>query len=130
MVPELADPPALGRGSTVRFLARRHGTAVGIVSIAVDDGSAELKRMFVRPVARGHGVADALLDAALSRAAAAGCRTVWLETMRGAMDRAIAVYRRHGFVDSSRRGTLDGVPGVVVLERALGPRGGGRARAG
>ncbi len=47
---------------------------------------------------------------------------MWLKTIRGPMDPAIAVYRRHGFLEvADRRPTLD-VNGVVVMERALADR--------
>jgi GNAT superfamily N-acetyltransferase len=103
------------------WLADRDGLAVGTVAVHVhDDRSAELKRMYVRPIARGQGVADALVRRAISRAREHGCRSVWLETVRGAMDRAIAVYRRHGFrpVDPARQ-TLRLDSTVVVMERPL-----------
>jgi GNAT superfamily N-acetyltransferase len=74
------------------FLAAWGSTCVGTVAIRCQsDGSAELKRMYVRPVARGSGVADRLVGAAVDFASERGCRDVWLETVRGPMDPAIAV---------------------------------------
>lgn len=43
------------------FVARRDGVAVGCGGVAAFDGFAEVKRMYVRPAARGLGVAQALL---------------------------------------------------------------------
>jgi putative acetyltransferase len=43
------------------FIAWAEGQAVGCGGIALFAGFAELKRMYVRPDARGRGVADALL---------------------------------------------------------------------
>lgn len=43
------------------FVARRDGVAVGCGGVAAFDGFAEVKRMYVRPSARGLGVAQALL---------------------------------------------------------------------
>src|SRR5256885_6438513 len=44
------------------FIARLDDDPVGCGGIAFDDGLAELKRMYVRPSARGRGVADAILS--------------------------------------------------------------------
>jgi putative acetyltransferase len=43
------------------FLARSNGLAVGCGGVAFFAGFAELKRMYVRDIARGRGVAQALL---------------------------------------------------------------------
>ena len=43
------------------FLARRQGTAVGCGGVALFADYAEVKRMYVRPSARGQGVAEAIL---------------------------------------------------------------------
>jgi ribosomal protein S18 acetylase RimI-like enzyme len=100
-------------------LARRGALAVGTVAVRWHgDGEAELKRLYVRPIARNAGIADRLVDDAIRRAGDRGCHRVWLETLPGAMDRAVAVYRRHGFVPTAHPPHLS-VPGVVVMERRL-----------
>lgn len=43
------------------FLARRQGVAVGCGGVALFPDYAEVKRMYVRPSARGQGVAEAIL---------------------------------------------------------------------
>lgn len=48
-----------------------------------------------------------------------GCRDVWLETVRGPMDPAIALYRRNGFDDAPVREATLRVPGILVMERQL-----------
>jgi putative acetyltransferase len=107
----------------VLYLAAWEGTAVGAVSVRVKpDRSAELKRMYVRPIARGRGVVDWLIGAAIAAAIERQCHTVWLETIRGAMDRAIAVYRRNGFAASSTRRPALATPLAIVMERSLVPR--------
>ena len=104
------------------YLAAWEAIAVGAVAILVQpDGSAELKRMYVRPYARGRGVADRLIDAAVAGATERQCHTVWLETVRGAMDPAISVYRRNGFAESSTRRPTLSVEGAIVMERILSP---------
>jgi putative acetyltransferase len=105
----------------VLYLAAWQAIAVGAVAIRVQpDGSAELKRMYVRPIARGRGIADRLIDAAVAGATERQCDTVWLETLRGVMDPAIAVYRRNGFALSSTRPPTLSVEGAIVMERILG----------
>lgn len=119
-----AEVAALAGGSPDRtvFLARRAGTTVGTVSVRVhDDGTAELKRMYVRPVARGTGIADLLVHAAIDEARARGCDVLWLETHPVAMARAVSVYRRCGFVEADPAKVRLAVPGVIVMEQRLGP---------
>ena len=45
------------------YLGAWHGTAVGVVApIRRARRKRRLKRMYVRPIARGHGIADRLID--------------------------------------------------------------------
>lgn len=109
-----------GTENAAVLLADLRATCVGAVAIRCHaDGSAELKRMYVRPVGRGRGVADRLVEAAVAFAAQRGCRSVWLETVRGSMEAAIAVYRRNGFADAPGRVATLSMKGVVVMERPL-----------
>jgi GNAT superfamily N-acetyltransferase len=102
------------------YLAAWHAMAIGAVAIrALPDGTAELKRMYVRPIARGHGIADRLIDVAIAGAVERQRRTIWLETVRGAMDPAIAVYRRNGFAESSTRLPTLPLDGAIVMERIV-----------
>jgi GNAT superfamily N-acetyltransferase len=106
-----------GRPDAALFIASKGELAVGTLGVRCAGGMAELKRMYVRPVARGSGTADALIAAAIDFAADAGCSHVWLETVRGGMDPAIAVYRRNGFtVVGDQKPTL-AFGGVVVMRR-------------
>jgi diamine N-acetyltransferase len=57
-----------------------------------------LNRLYVAPVAQGRGVGGALLDRALRAARAKGHDVLWLSVWEH-NHRAIAVYRRWGFVD-------------------------------
>src|SRR5688572_28634499 len=49
------------RPGVLFFLARLDGEPVGCGGIALEDGFAEVKRMYVRPHARGRNVAAAIL---------------------------------------------------------------------
>jgi putative acetyltransferase len=78
------------------FVARRGDVAVGCGGIALLDGFAEVKRMYVRQVARGSGVAQSLLAHLEAETRAAGLALMRLETgTRQAA--AVRVYERHGF---------------------------------
>ena len=62
----------------------------------VDAHRAELKRLYVRPAFRGHGLGRALLQWAMNQARAAGYAEVVGDTMP-AMREALALYDRMGF---------------------------------
>ena len=117
---ELEDLASVYDGGRARmFAAFEQGLVMGTVAVRFhDDGSAELKRMYVRRAARGGGFADRLVEEVVASARERGCRSVWLETVRGAMDRAIALYGRHGFVVSERDGGLTH-HAVIVMQRPL-----------
>jgi ribosomal protein S18 acetylase RimI-like enzyme len=57
----------------------------------------ELKRLWVRPSGRGLGLGRALTQAVLNRAAAAGCKAVFLDTVPASMDAAYRLYLQMGF---------------------------------
>jgi GNAT superfamily N-acetyltransferase len=75
------------------------GDAVGCGGLfRVDGATAELKRMFVAPAARGRGVARAVLGALEERAAGLGYERLRLET-GNRQPEAIALYRSAGYTD-------------------------------
>lgn len=83
------------------------------------DGSAELKRVYVRPSARGRGIAAQLIDRAIEVAGASGATTLWLETLPGLMDTAIALYRSRGFVEVADATRSVDIEGVIRMERRI-----------
>lgn len=86
-----------GRGRLV--LATVDGVPAGVGALKpVDADVAEVKRMFVRPRARGTGVGRAVLEHLLADARSEDFRTVRLETFTF-MRPALALYRSFGFVD-------------------------------
>ena len=96
----------LGDAANVVFVAEHAGVAVGYAMLRRHAGPAcvpdrdaiELARLYAVRSAIGSGVGAALMQACLDEAAAQGCRTIWLGVWeRNA--RAIAFYRRRGFVD-------------------------------
>lgn len=81
-------------------------------------GIAEIKRLYVRPQARGQGVAKALVSAMLEEAAALGYGDVKLDTL-AQMETAITLYRAFGFDDIPAYGSHP-YPGLVTLGKKLG----------
>jgi len=73
------------------------GRVVGTVAVVPrEDGTCELKRLYLRPEYRGRGHGEALLTAALDWAAARGFRTMvaWSDVR---LPRAHRLYERLGF---------------------------------
>ena len=87
----------------VFLLAHGHGPAepdafvagCGGVQLLAPD-TAEVKRMWVAPVARGHGLGRRLLEALEQQAAELGARRVLLDT-NSTLVEAVAMYERAGY---------------------------------
>ncbi len=111
-------------GDVVAFFVARDGSGrpVGCAALRVYEGVVfELRRMYVRGVARGQGIADALLAAVLERARSLGGARLVLECGTEQPE-AIAVYRRHGFEpDPALRRLRRLAPLAVLRPRSGGP---------
>lgn len=95
------------------FIARLDGAAAGCGGVALFDGYAELKRMYVRPGARGHGVAQALLTYIETTALQAGVPMARLET--GVHQHAaLRLYERAGYVRCAAFGEYRSMPPEAV----------------
>jgi GNAT superfamily N-acetyltransferase len=82
------------------YVAELGGESVGVGGLKLlSDTKAEIKRMFVRPAAQGHGVGSAIVRKLVDDARALGCETVYLESA-AFMHPAHALYRSVGFVPS------------------------------
>jgi len=80
------------------FVARLEGAALGCGGVALFADFAEVKRMYVRPAARGAGIARAILARLESEARTAGLPVLRLET-GDEQHEALRLYRRYGFTD-------------------------------
>lgn len=84
----------------------------------LDARTAELKRLYVRPGARGTGAGRRLAAAAIDAARALGYRRLLLDTLPATMGPALALYRSLGFqpIPSWRERPT---PGAIELEKLL-----------
>jgi len=90
----LADVP-------LNIIAEWRKTSAGMASSTAPnaEGSVELLSMWVAPFARGRGVGDLLVNAVMEWAREQQASKVVLAVFEG-NERALALYRRHGFVDA------------------------------
>lgn len=81
------------------LLARLDGKAAGLVMMKPKtDDTCEMNRMYVRPIARGHGLGKALVAELLSTARNLGYRQMMLAA--GAQHHeALPLYRSFGFIE-------------------------------
>jgi GNAT superfamily N-acetyltransferase len=101
------------------LVASLDGEAVGCVALRrLDRETCEMKRMFVRPAARGTGAGRALALASLERARALGYRTMRLDTLPDRMEAAGKLYRSLGFVEVGRYND-NPIAGVIFMELQL-----------
>ncbi|WP_254190050.1 GNAT family N-acetyltransferase [Nocardia noduli] len=87
------------------LLAEANGRPIGMVSgfPGPGDGVVELGTLWIKPMARGQGVGDRLVQA-VEQWAVRGCATVLRLTVSPENEHAIALYRRNGFDDAARPG--------------------------
>ena len=98
------------------LLARVMGEGAGCVAITrrvLADGmdAAEMKRLWVEPRFRGHGLGRKLVNGAIDWARAHGCSAVVLDTVNEAMPEAAQLYRSLGFEEIVRFNE-NPVPGI------------------
>lgn len=91
------DPAEVSDGRGVFLVIYLEGNPVGCGAVRlIDPGTAELKRMYVSPAARGRGLGRRLVAALETEARALGVRRLVLETgIR--QSAALALYRATGF---------------------------------
>lgn len=109
------------RAPNVLFLAARDaaGTAIGTGAIVLNDGWAEIKRMWIVPEARGRGLSKLLLARVETHAAEHGIRTIRLETGIHNTE-ALGLYRRQGYVEREAFAPYAPDPLSIFMEKQLG----------
>ena len=95
---ELADPAKKYSGSEGEILiAFQDDDAIGMVAYhRHSDVRCEMKRLYVKPSARGMGLGDNLVEDIIEHAKAAGYKEMVLDTLTP-MQEAIHLYKKHGF---------------------------------
>jgi GNAT superfamily N-acetyltransferase len=101
------------------LLAEADGRPAGVVALRASDAgdAAEMRRLYVRPGARGLGVGRRLAASVADEARKRGYRVLRLHTL-ARLEAAVALYRSMGFAEVA---PFDGVAhdGVVWFELAL-----------
>ncbi|MCW5238790.1 GNAT family N-acetyltransferase [Verminephrobacter eiseniae] len=92
------------------------GTAIGCGALVMNPGYGELKRMYVRPQNRGHGVAAKVLGFLEGEATARGCAMFRLET-GVSQPEALAFYARAGYARRERFGDYPDDPLSVFMHK-------------
>jgi len=112
---ELASlPGAYAEPKGALLLAESYGC---IAMRPLEDGLCEMKRLYLRPEARGKGAGRALIGAIIDRARSNGYRAMRLDTMPF-MGSAIGLYREFGFVEIPAY-CKNPVEGALFLELTL-----------
>jgi putative acetyltransferase len=115
------DLASLSQPNVLFAVARgASGSAVGCGAVVLTSAYGEVKRMYVRPEARGHGVAHQIIQTLESSAYARGCRTLMLET-GPYQSEALAFYARHGYARCGPFGSYPEHPLSVFMCKHLAP---------
>ena len=116
----LVDLSTLEQPSVSFFIARNDGVAVGCAALVeAGDGTAEIKRMFVDPEARGLRIASSLMNALEAIAEKKGLTAIRLETGIYQPE-AICLYRKYGYVEIEPFGSYQPDPLSLFMEKRLG----------
>ena len=101
------------------LLAKRGDHVLGCIALKPLEPPkvAEIKRLFVRPQARGKGVGKALVQAAIMAAKQLGYGEIKLDTLPG-IEGAIALYKAAGFTAIPPYGSHP-YPGLMTLGKKL-----------
>ncbi|HTJ99386.1 MAG TPA: GNAT family N-acetyltransferase [Bordetella sp.] len=115
----ILDVGALEQAGIDFFVARRAGAALGCCALVpAFDGSAEIKRMFVAPEARGIKLGRRLLERLEDQARERGIATLRLETGIYQPE-ALGLYRTSGYQDIPPFGDYLLDPLSVFMEKTL-----------
>ena len=94
---ELADLATFYKGGAI-LVGFEDETPIATIALRkVDDITAEVKRLFIKPEHRGKGYSRKMLDAMFQRAKSLGYKEVMLTTRPEVMPVAYALYQRIGF---------------------------------
>ncbi len=117
---ELAELPGKYGPPDGRLLLAYSGELlIGCIALRkLEPAICEMKRLYVRPSARGTGAGRALAERLIAEAKAIGYGAMRLDTVSGRMDAAISLYRGLGFREIAPYGSHP-VPGTLFMELTL-----------
>ncbi len=116
---ELQDPlTRYGPPAGVLLLAYWQGKPAGCIALQpLQHITCEMKRLYVHPAFRQHGIGDELVKKLLQMAKKKGFRKMVLDTL-DRLQAAIKLYQRHGFTFTTAY-YANPLAGVVYLEKVL-----------
>lgn len=115
----MLDLASLEKPGVTFWVARIEGDIVGCCALVeAGDGTAEIKRMFVDPIARGRNVARKLMETLEAAAAERNLKAIRLETGIYQPE-AIGLYRRFGYVEIAAFGGYQPDPLSLFMEKRL-----------
>ncbi|QCI97803.1 GNAT family N-acetyltransferase [Agrobacterium larrymoorei] len=115
----LVDLSTLEKETVSFFVARSEGRIVGCCALVeAGDGTAEIKRMFVDPEARGLRIGKRMMESLVDRANELGLHAIRLETGISQPE-AIGLYRKAGFIEIEPFGSYKLDPLSIFMELKL-----------
>jgi len=115
----ILDLSSLEKAAVTFWVARVDSAVVGCCALVeAGDGTAEIKRMFVDPAARGRSVARKLMETLEAVALERGLSAVRLETGIYQPE-AIALYRKFGYLEIPAFGSYRPDPLSLFMEKRL-----------
>ena len=113
------DIDALEKPDLTFAVARLHGTIRGCCGLKFEpDSTAEIKRLFVHPLGRGHGMAKKLMEFLETLAREKSVHTINLET--GPLNvEAVELYKALGFAECGRFGDYPDNPYSLFMTKNL-----------
>ena len=101
------------------LLAYSDGELAGCIALRkLDNRTCEMKRLFVRPSFRGKGYGRIMIENLIEEARVIGYERMWLDSLPGKMDAAIALYKELGFKEIAAYYD-NPLESVVYLEREI-----------
>jgi putative acetyltransferase len=101
------------------LLAEYEGQVVGCVALhKLEPGICEMKRLYLRPTARGKGLGRILAERIIAEARQIGYHRMRLDTVEPVMKDAVAMYRKLGFTEIAPY-CPNPMSGVIYMELQL-----------